>query len=77
MKKLVLIGGGGHCKSVIDTIKRLETYDEIVITDPCFPGCREILDIKIAGNDDALAELKRAGFDEAFITVGSIKDTRL
>lgn len=77
MKKLVLIGGGGHCKSIIDTLKRLELYDEIVITDPCFPSSREILGVRIAGNDNALEELKRSGFNEAFITVGSIKDTKL
>lgn len=77
MKKLVLIGGGGHCKSVIDTVKVLKLYDEVVITDPRFPASKEILGIKIAGNDDVLTGLKRAGFHEAFITVGSIKSTKL
>lgn len=77
MKKLVLIGGGGHCKSVIDTVKRLKLYDEVVVTDPCFPALREILDIRVVGNDDILADLKQSGFHEAFVTVGSIKNTKL
>ncbi|NBJ92523.1 acetyltransferase [Parablautia muri] len=77
MRKLVLIGGGGHCKSVIDTVKRLHLYDEVVVTDPHFPSCREILDIRIVGGDEMLSKLKNAGFHEAFITVGSIKNTQL
>ena len=32
--KIVLIGGGGHCKSVLDSILRTCNYDEIVITAP-------------------------------------------
>lgn len=77
MRKLVLIGGGGHCKSVIDIVKHLKLYDEIVITDPCIPIGKEILGIRIVGNDDALFDLKKIGFNEAFITVGSIKSTKL
>lgn len=77
MRKLVLIGGGGHCKSVIDIVKCLNLYDNVVITDPCIPVDKRILGIRVVGNDDTLAELKKSGFNEAFITVGSIKSTEL
>ena len=68
----VLIGGGGHCKSVIDTVKRLNLYDEVVITDSGLPADSELLGIRVMGGDEMLDELKKTGFHEAFITVGSI-----
>lgn len=77
MEKLVLIGGGGHCKSVIDTIKRLNLYDEIVIVDVKFPTYRMVLDFDVVCGDDGLPQLRKSGFDKAFITAGSIKDTSL
>ena len=33
-KKLVLIGGGGQCKFVLDEFLRTNDYSEIGITDP-------------------------------------------
>ena len=32
--KLVLLGAGGHCKSVLDAALRSQQFSEIVITDP-------------------------------------------
>lgn len=75
--KLVLIGGGGHCKSVLDAALRMKTFDEIVITDPeIMPGTL-ILGCKIVGTDEVLTTLHSDGFEYAFITVGSIKSTFL
>ena len=76
-RKIVLIGGGGHCKSVLDTLLRNNEHDEIVITYNDIPVGTEIMGCKVAGNDDVLPELLKAGFSEAFITVGSIKSTKL
>jgi len=28
-KKILLIGGGGHCKSVLDSLLDLDEYDDI------------------------------------------------
>ncbi len=77
MRKLILVGGGGHCKSVIDTVRRLQRYDEVVIVDAAYPDCRKVLDVVAVGDDAALPELKKAGFDEAFVSVGSVKSTAL
>ncbi len=70
--KLVLIGGGGHCKSVIDTAKRLSRFDEIVVTDPIISIGESILGCKVVGSDDSLGMLREIGFDYAFITVGCV-----
>lgn len=76
-KKIVLIGGGGHCKSVIDTLLRNKEYNEIVITDFDIPTGTRIFGCEVVGNDDLLPELLQNGITDAFITVGSIKSTAL
>jgi len=72
-KKIVLIGGGGHCKSVVNTIYRSGFYDEIVIIDKNYPQIRDVLGIPVVGNDTKLPELRNWGFQDAFISIGSIK----
>lgn len=69
--KLVLVGGGGHCASVIDTVLTSTEYKEIVITDNENIG-KKLLGFPIVGTDDCLEELFQNGFTNAFITLGSI-----
>lgn len=72
MGGLVLVGAGGHCKSVLDTVLRKKMFDKIVIIDSkVVPGTR-ILGCEVVGADDCLERLREEGFDNAFITVGSI-----
>lgn len=77
MKKLVLVGGGGHCKSVLDAALAMKEYDEIVITDACLDPETVIMGCRVVGNDDVLPELRKNGFKYAFVTVGSIKSTSI
>ncbi len=74
-RKLILVGGGGHCKSVLDAAERMNCFDEIVITDPVLEKGSMVLGHKVAGTDDELPFLFKAGYKEAFVTVGSIKTT--
>lgn len=70
MKRILLIGGGGHCRSVIDTLKDKD-YDEIGIIDSvnvCYDG------ISVVGADEDIVRLYKRGWTEAFVTVGSIGD---
>lgn len=75
--KLVLIGGGGHCKSVLDTIYATGRYSEIVITDYGLSNGSMVLGCRVVGTDKELPNLYKKGFRHAFITVGSIKDTTI
>lgn len=75
MKKLVLIGGGGHCKSVIDCISTDMGFEEIVIVDVDENVGKTIRNYPIIGTDDMLNQLYQQGYVYAFITVGSIKST--
>ena len=77
MRSLVLIGGGGHCKSVLDTALRMNYFNEIVITDPYIPAGTMIMGCRVIGNDDMLKEVYSCGYELAFISIGSIKTTAL
>ena len=77
MGKLVLIGGGGHCKSVLDSALAMKTYEEIVITDAGLAAGKEVYVCRVAGTDKELYGLAKEGFGYAFITVGSIKSPKL
>ncbi len=71
--KLVLLGAGGHCESVLDTVLRAQLFSEIVITDPFAPVGTTVLGCKVVGTDEMLFTLFKEGFTQAFVTVGSIK----
>lgn len=73
-KKLLLIGGGGHCRSVLDSIMSSEVYDEIGIIDNVDSS---ILGIPVVGTDDDVPRLMSEGWTNAFITVGSVGNTKL
>ncbi|WP_077597054.1 acetyltransferase [Oceanobacillus kimchii] len=71
-KKLLLIGGGGHCKSVLDTLYRLGTFDELGIIDIPSQVGKFVLETPIIGTDEDLPELFKKGFNSAFVTIGAI-----
>jgi len=75
-KKLVLIGGGGHCKSVLDSVFRMGVYQDIVITDLEIPVRTSIMGCSVVGDDSLLPKLFANGYKKAIITVGSIKTTK-
>ncbi|MCI9098360.1 MAG: acetyltransferase [Lachnospiraceae bacterium] len=74
-KKILLIGGGGHCRSVLDSLISLDDYDKIGIIDFDKSSCA--LDISVVGTDDDLPNLRKNGWTDAFITVGSLGSTQL
>ncbi len=73
MSKIVFLGGGGHCKSVIDAALRSKRYEKIYITDTNLAVGTHILGCEVVGDDDALPGLFSEGVTKAFITVGFIK----
>ncbi len=69
-----MIGGGGHCKSILDCILVSGQYDTIGIVDSKETS---VLDIAVVGTDEDLPLLFKDGWKEAFIAVGSIGNTTL
>lgn len=69
-KKVLLVGGGGHCRSVLDSLFRLGNYDEIGIID-CEPK-PQIFGVPVVGADSDLPQLFAKGWHDAVITLGSV-----
>jgi sugar O-acyltransferase (sialic acid O-acetyltransferase NeuD family) len=76
MKKIILIGGGGHCKSVIDVIEQENKFNIAGIIDkPNFLGSK-ILGYKVIGSDIDLKKLSKQ-YKYALITVGQIRSSKI
>src|SRR5512135_3420449 len=71
---IILIGGGGHCKVVIDAIRRAKEFDIYGILDPNISAGETILGVKVLGPDSILPQISAKGIKHAFITVGSVGD---
>jgi len=76
MKEIILVGGGGHCKSVIDVIEQEAKYNIVGIIDKKELIGSEVLGHKVIGCDDDLAVL-RDKFQYALVTVGHVKSNAL
>lgn len=75
-KKLILIGGGGHCKSVLAVLEDLPNYDVVGILDVPEKVGTEICGKPIIGTDDDIESLADK-CDCVMITVGQIKSSEL
>ena len=76
MKKIILIGGGGHCKSVIDVIEHEAKYKIAGIIDKPELINKKILGYPIIGNDLELENFAKK-YQYALITIGHIKSSSL
>lgn len=77
MKDIILIGGGGHCKSVISTIKESDEFNIVGILDVKDKIGTKVNGIKIVGTDDEMDYYYKQGIKCAFIALGSIENTKL
>lgn len=69
-RNLILIGGGGHCKSVID-VAESAGYNILGILDMPEDIGKSVLDYKVIGTDDDIPQFVEKA--EFIITVGFIK----
>lgn len=74
-KKILLIGGGGHCRSVLDCLISFGTYTEIGIIEKEKKCNESVMDVNVVGTDSDLPALYYNGWTDAFITLGSIGNT--
>ena len=74
--KILLIGGGGHCKSVIDVIELENRFEIAGIIDQKRLIGSKVLDYEVIGCDDDLESLGEE-YKYAFVTVGQIKSNIL
>ncbi|MFL0165513.1 acetyltransferase [Candidatus Clostridium helianthi] len=71
MERIILVGGGGHCKSIIDSINGLKQFEIVGIVDKKINENMG-LGIDVIGSDENLGELYKSGIKNAFISVGSV-----
>ncbi|RKI37725.1 acetyltransferase [bacterium D16-51] len=74
-KKILLIGGGGHCCSVLDSLFSCGDYEQIGVIERNNSSKKSIMDVPIVGTDDDLFLLHKRGWTDAFIALGSVGDT--
>jgi len=71
LKRLLLIGGGGHCRSVIDVIRLSGEFEVVGILDQQDKLGEFVDGIEIIGSDDDLSK-KLDLVDECLVTVGQL-----
>ena len=69
--KIILLGGGGHCKSCIDVIEQEDKFEVAGILDAKEKIGESVLSYKIIGTDDDLPDLVKK-YDNFLITVGQL-----
>ena len=75
-EKILLIGGGGHCHSVIDVIEQENKYEIIGIVDTKENIGKKVLNYEVIACDDDLETIFQT-YKNAVITVGHIKSNEL
>lgn len=75
-KKLLLIGAGGHAKSVIDTAEQTGLYTIHGIIDLPYRIGEQVYGYSIIGSDTDLQAIYESGITHAFVGIGSILSTQ-
>lgn len=76
MKEIILIGGGGHCKSCIDVIEQENKYKIAGIIDKKEVLGKEVLGYKVIACDEDLPELFKK-YQYALITIGQLHNSSI
>jgi len=76
MQKLILLGGGGHCKSCIDVIEQEGKYEITGILDAKELVGQKILGYEIIGTDAEIGRLVKEEYS-FLVTVGQIKTSAI
>lgn len=74
MEKIVLLGGGGHAKVLIDLINACGRYEIAGIVDVQLNVGVAVSGVTVLGDDRILSELYEKGLRNACIAVGSVGD---
>ncbi|MEI6080150.1 MAG: acetyltransferase [bacterium] len=74
--KIILVGGGGHCKSCIDVIEMQGKYEIAGIVDVKDKVGQKVMGYPVIGSDDELSSLLKDCKD-FLITIGQIKSPEL
>jgi sugar O-acyltransferase (sialic acid O-acetyltransferase NeuD family) len=71
MTPLILVGGGGHCRSTIDVIESTNDFEIVGVVESSTGPTEDVLGYSVIGRDNSLIELLTK-WKRALITVGQI-----
>ena len=71
-EKIILLGAGGHCQVIIDSILGSNKYEIVGIVDRPQSVGKNVLGVPIVGSDLDLQSIYDSGINNAFIAIGSI-----
>lgn len=77
-EKCVLLGAGGHARTVLDAVLLANSFEMIgaIDRDPLLKGSK-ILDIEILGGNECFSQLITSGVKKAIIGIGGTADNSL
>lgn len=70
MKRLLIVGAGGHGKVAADIAMKMEQWEEIAFIDDNFPEKRKCLDFEVIGDSSFLLNQKK---QDVFVAIGDNK----
>tara|TARA_B100000787_G_scaffold135286_1_gene104053 strand:- start:389 stop:967 length:579 start_codon:yes stop_codon:yes gene_type:complete len=76
VKEILLIGGGGHCRSVIDVIEQEGKFQIVGIIDKAELFGTNVLGYPVIGSDLDIENLAKK-YSYAIVTIGQIKSSEL
>ena len=71
---ILLLGGGGHCVSVLCALRRSGTFEKIGIVTL---EEKSAFDVPVVGTDEDLPRLILDGYDSAFLCIGGVSSSSL
>jgi len=75
-KKIILVSGGGHCKSAIDVIEQTGIYEIAGILDKKEKIGEKVLGYSVIGTDDEIPHFAKDGY-YFLVTIGHIKSPQI
>ena len=77
LEDIILLGGGKHCASVIDSIRGQGLYNPVGILDIPEKVGTTIQGVPILDTDDRMIDYYEKGIKYAFVTTGSVGNTTI
>jgi acetyltransferase EpsM len=74
LRQLVIYGGGGHGRSIIDVVRTLGVYEIAGIVDDGLAPGSEVMGVQVLGGVNILPELRSNGIQSAINAVGGVGD---
>lgn len=71
-RSLIIYGGGGHGKSLVDLVRLLKEYQVVGIVDDGLTAGSSVLGVQVLGGSEVLTELHDCGLRYAVNAVGGI-----